>query len=670
MYRLKTLEATNFQSFESLSYDFPSGKAVLIEGENRTDDGQATNGSGKSSFGEMIYYSLLGSSSTGKRDMKLVRKGEKQATLKLVLTNEYLHQELTIERILFTSASKPSTLEISINGESQRARYATINDGNKLILELLDISADDLKNYFLVNRKRFVSFFDSPDSAKRSLLARFSNIDRIQKIADQIDATLKDRQAEINAKVSSTVSLRSKIELLGQQIEEAEGVDLYEQKKKEIEGKLVSCGSRQKNIAKEISDIESSLKEGEKEEGELDKRISNFNEQIRTLQSIDYDAKLAQNSEKQAKLQEQIDKLKKQKRDIQDEASSLSKDLQPVLVMLEGVVTCPNCKTEFSVGQEGLDIEEARQIVKETQDAIRSMEKKARDLEEKIELQTKSNAAKELQLERQSILREKEETLVKISKIKKAEIAPLLTLINQIQGDISNMKQRRVSLMGESMSLTKTISELENDFKNLSTDVKNTDIDKWKKQQEDLQKQLDVLEKEIETLEGYNQKDKQWKERVNQFYVYLTNKALTLIQSHCNHYLDSMGSDLRLKFEGFKTLADGKIKESINATISRGEETEEDYRCFSGGEQGRLVFSTILTYQELINQKSKSGGLDYLQIDEVLDQVDSMGLGLFIHSLENVDKTIYIISQVKTEAPVENTLLIVKEEGKSRICKE
>ena len=458
MYRLKTLEATNFQSFESLSYNFPSGRAVLIEGENRTDDGQATNGSGKSSFGEMIYYSLLGSSSTGKRDMKLVRKGEKQATLKLVLTNEYLHQELTIERTLFTSASKPSTLEISINGESQRARYATINDGNKLILELLDISADDLKNYFLVNRKRFVSFFDSPDSAKRGLLARFSNIDRIQKIADQIDVTLKDRQAEINAKVSSTVSLRSKIELLGQQIEEAEGVDLYEQKKKEIEGKLVSCGSRQKNIAKEISDIESSLKEGEKEESELDKKVSNFNEQIRTLQSIDYDAKLAQNSEKQAKLQEQIDKLKKQKRDIQDEASSLSKDLQPVLVMLEGVVTCPNCKTEFSVGQEGLDIEEARQIVKETQDAIRSMEKKARGLEEKIELQTKSNAAKELQLERQSILREKEETQVKISKIKKVEIAPLLTLINQIQGDISNMKQKRVSLMGESMSLTKTIS--------------------------------------------------------------------------------------------------------------------------------------------------------------------------------------------------------------------
>ena len=670
MYRLKTLEATNFQSFESLSYDFPSGQAILIEGENRTDDGQATNGSGKSSFGEMIYYSLLGSSSTGKRDMKLVRKGEKQATLKLILTNEYLHQELTIERVLFTTASKPSTLEISINGESQRGRYATINDGNKLILELLDISADDLKNYFLVNRKRFVSFFDSPDSAKRSLLARFSNIDRVQKVADQIDVTLKDRQTEINAKVTSTVSFRSKIELLGQQIEEAEGVDLYEQKKQELNSNLQSCNTRKENIEGEIATLDAELLKKDKEEADLDKKVSAFNEQIKTLQSIDYDAKLAQNSEKQAKLQEQIDKLKKQKRDIQDEAGSLSKDLQPVLVMLEGVVTCPKCKTEFSVGQEGMDVEEARQLVKETQAAIQDMEKKAKELDQKIELQSKSNDMKELQLERQSILKEKEDTQNQIVRIKRLEIAPLLTLINQVQSDISKKKQQRVSLMGESMSLTRKASELENDLKNLSTDVKNTDIDKWKKQQAELQEQLEKEEKEIEALEGYNQKDKQWKERVNQFYVYLTNKTLTLIQSHCNHYLDSMGSDLRLKFEGFKTLADGKIKESINAVISRGEEAEEDYRCFSGGEQGRLVFSTILTYQELINQKSKSGGLDLLVIDEILDQTDSMGLESFIHSLQDLDKTVYIISQVKTEAPVENTLLIVKEEGKSRICKE
>ena len=75
MYKPTKLEAKDFQSFEALSYDFEIGKAILIEGENRTDEGQKTNGSGKTSFAEMIYYLLLGSSSTGKRDLKLVRWG-------------------------------------------------------------------------------------------------------------------------------------------------------------------------------------------------------------------------------------------------------------------------------------------------------------------------------------------------------------------------------------------------------------------------------------------------------------------------------------------------------------------------------------------------------------------------------------------------------------------
>ena len=59
MYIPINLKATNFQSFEKLDYDFQNGKAILIEGENRTDDGQKTNGAGKSSFNEMIHYLLM-----------------------------------------------------------------------------------------------------------------------------------------------------------------------------------------------------------------------------------------------------------------------------------------------------------------------------------------------------------------------------------------------------------------------------------------------------------------------------------------------------------------------------------------------------------------------------------------------------------------------------------
>ena len=667
MYRPVKLEATNFQSFKSLSYDFKPGKAILIEGENRTDDGQATNGSGKSGFAEMIYYSLLGSSSNGKRDIKLVRRGCKEASLCLVLKNEYLKQELTIKRTLFAN-TKPSTLEIFINGEDMKGKYATVNEGNKFILDCLDISQDDLKNYYLINKKRFVSFFDSPDSAKRALLGRFSNIDRVQKVGDEIDIRLKERQEEINSKNSLILACQSKIDLLNEQIEAERGVDKYKEKQEYLQGVIASNKTRQEEIDEELKEVERDLFTNQKDMQENDKSIESANKRIKDLQSIDYDSQLTENSKEQALLQEKIDGLRKKKTSYLDDMGDLKKSLQPVLVMLEGVVTCPNCKTEFAVGHEDIDIEEMKEIVKDTENTIQELREEMNKMETKIQEESNSSAVKDLKLRRTEILNEKQETQNKISEIKTGEINPLVRYSETLQNKERQLKDKRIRLNSEQMSCAKRQLDAEKELESLTQETINPDIEKWEKQKEEYEKQKEEIEKEVIVLEQKSMNDRQWKERVNQFYVYLTNKTLTLIQSHCNHYLSTINSDLKIKFEGFKTLADGKVKESINAVIQREGEEEEDYRCFSGGEQGRLIFSTILTYQELINQKSKSGGLDAMVVDEILDQVDSEGMGLFVQSMRGLDKTVFIISQVKTEAPVDNVLLIVKEDNESRIC--
>ena len=666
MYRPVKLEASNFQSFASLSYDFKQGKAILIEGENRTDDGQATNGAGKSGFSEMIYYSLLGSSSNGKRDVKLVRRGCKEASLSLTLKNEYLKQELTIKRTLFTN-TKPSTLQIFINGEDQKGKFATVNDGNKFILDCLDISQDDLKNYYLINKKRFVSFFDSPDSSKRALLGRFSNIDRVQKAGAEIDGVLKERDEKINFKKNQLLSIQSKIDLLNEQIEEQKSVNRYEEKKKAFEDIISSNKARIDEIEGELKGIQAGLFSNQKAVTENDRAIDDCNKRIKELQEIDYDSKLTENSQQQAILQGKIDDLKESKTTYLDNIGALTKDLQPALVLLEGVVKCPNCHAEFSVGSEGTDVEEVRELVKETQEAIQEMKGELGNLERRIQEEMNSSAMKDLKLKRTEILEEKRETQEKILNIKKSELDPLTYYSGTLASKEQELKDKRIRLTSEQMTCAKNQLDAENALKTLSKEEINPDIIKWKNQLKEYEGQAKKLNDEILELEQSSMEDRQWKERISQFYVYLTNKTLTLIQSHCNHYLATINSDLKIKFDGFKTLSDGKIKESINATIQRDGEEEEDYRCFSGGEQGRLVFSTVLTYQELINQKSKSGGLDIMVVDEILDQVDSEGMGLFVKSMKGLDKTVFIISQVKTEAPVENVLLIVKEENESRI---
>lgn len=670
MYIPIKLEAQNFQSFETLSYDFKVGKAILIEGENKTDEGQKTNGSGKTGFTEMIYYLLLGTSSTGKRDVKLVQWGCKQATLSLTLHNEYLKHTLKIERELF-SGSKSSTLEIYINGESQRNRYSSVPEGNKLILELLDISADDLKNYFLVNRRRFVSFFDSPDSAKRSLLARFSNIDRVLNAIAEIDVALKDRQ-ELHLELSKKeIACQSRIDLLNKQIEETDFETEHSNQLQSLQDMLDSNEKRIVGIDKQIADIEKSILDNQSKVDEKQKEVDNFNEKIKNLQSINYDEKLSVNSNKQAKLREETDSIWNEKKKFDSEGESLNSSLQPILLMLQKVVTCPNCQTEFAVGDETIDLEQARLLAEETQKEIDNLKQIAQDLEAEYNAQKQSKTMLNLQFQRTNLLSEQTSTNNQIREIKNIHIPPLTREISKYEKNINNLKLEKTRLVAEQASCEGRVTKYKEDIQTLKDSPADTSQkDKWTEQVASEQTALKKIQSDKTKLDDLDSKDRKWKGRINQFYVYLTNKTLSLIQSHCNYYLEAIDSNLRLAFEGFKTLADGRIKESVNAVISRNGQEEEDYKCFSGGEQGRMVFSTILTFQELINEKSKSGGLGLLIIDEVLDQIDSMGLGLFIESLIPLNKTVFIVSQVKTEAPVENTLLIVKEDGTSRIYQE
>jgi DNA repair exonuclease SbcCD ATPase subunit len=144
----------------------------------------------------------------------------------------------------------------------------------------------------------------------------------------------------------------------------------------------------------------------------------------------------------------------------------------------------------------------------------------------------------------------------------------------------------------------------------------------------------------------------------------LTNKSLYTIQGFCNLYLSKIHTDLQIKLEGFKTLSDGKtVKENITTIIFRDGGEEEDYKCFSGGEKDRLIFSTILTFQSLVNQKSKSGGLDLCVIDEVFGRTDALGMRLFIESLQELNRTVLLISQVQTNSEIVKPLIVSKENG-------
>lgn len=69
----------------------------------------------------------------------------------------------------------------------------------------------------------------------------------------------------------------------------------------------------------------------------------------------------------------------------------------------------------------------------------------------------------------------------------------------------------------------------------------------------------------------------------------------------------------------------------------------------------------------MINGTNEWGGLHFLNIDEVLEGTDPLGLSLLLESLDGCGYPIYIISHVMNIRAGVTTLTVVKENGYSYI---
>ncbi len=246
--------------------------------------------------------------------------------------------------------------------------------------------------------------------------------------------------------------------------------------------------------------------------------------------------------------------------------------------------------------------------------------------------------------------------------------------VREAQGVVDSYNSK---LRDNAESLSETSSKISNSQRVLKSkedelkDLKPKDNkDAIKKLEFDIENEK-LIKKKYEELKS-NIGDKiyernQWISNFKQFRGYLANQSLEIIEFHCNRYLHDMGSDLKVKLDGFKTLANGSIKDEITAKVVRG--VERSFSSFSGGERGRLLFASILANRHMINQTHPYGGLDYLCIDEIFEGVDSLGLKHLLKSARSLDISAHIITHVSDEDVSDDILTIVKENGKSKIKK-
>ncbi|MTU93989.1 AAA family ATPase [Parabacteroides merdae] len=158
------------------------------------------------------------------------------------------------------------------------------------------------------------------------------------------------------------------------------------------------------------------------------------------------------------------------------------------------------------------------------------------------------------------------------------------------------------------------------------------------------------------------------RERFMQFKTYLANTKIEALSRITNEFLTGIGSDIRIRFDGYTVLKCGKVREKISISLLRDGVDCGSFGKFSAGQAPRVNLATILAMQKLVNANCDDGkGLDLLVLDEILEAVDEAGLASMFEALNALGGTVLVVSHGNVAEGYPHKLVIVKEHGESGI---
>lgn len=678
----KQLIVKNFLSFKELSYNFVD-KPVLIQGENLTDDSQESNGSGKSAIQAAIEYALFKTTSRKVLDADLINYEEDECEITLLIECGIRKETLVIERKIKSKGSSQINLFTLKNGAKQLVEVANVNDANNFIIDWIGISKEDLQNYFIINKERYKSFFSSSNKEKIEMINRFSNAKLIDGVDKFVDEDLDKIKLDIRNKENSKISTIATIKVIHQQIKGEFNRDFEGElniRLTQIESDIESFNEKIDTYTSEINNRLKTIKTKQEDLLHQDDEIKKL-EDSRDLVSKsieEYNTLFDELEKQQTIIITKINSVEDNKKEKSNTLQKLQKDrreldeiLADIEKILAGTITCPKCSHKFVLDSEVV-LEEEIEAKGQTEQLL-GINSISRD--------STSNDIEKLNLEIRDLSTEKTKLRMKDIELngQKKEIQ---SEIDNLTYNISNLTGKRQKVINiEIPSLQSEIKGFENKVVHLDDDIKSLNetkkslkadsvdmnrVNEWRSKMRVEGSKLKQINLELKQLKIQEFEVSQWIFRFKKFNMHLANQSLKVIQGYCNKFLQDIKSDIQIRWEGIKVLANGSFKDEITSYIVRNNQMKS-FWGYSGGERARMDYAMIFTLQEMINKTNKYGGLNFLSTDEIAEGIDSLGLSDLMNSMNGLNKTILITTHVVNRNIGSNILLVRKENGVSKL---
>lgn len=622
MWRIKDISAKNFMSFEAAEYSFKD-KCYVVRAENKENEGQQSNGGGKSSFIDIIAVALLGYSLTGRATKDMVNWSTDKGffVVELFMENIEHRQVCHIARKIYSN-TKSSELILLVNGEVPSGiptkkgveNGVDVKAGDTYILEsILDLNSTDLTNYYLISGKYYQPFLKVNTDKKLEVIHRFSKAEVVDKAIGRLETDQEVHGDSVSEYQDRITSVDGYIQALNDSL----GGDAKKAWEEERDKKVLAIVQQSKDNEKELLSLEADASKLEKEAKALINDIKDVNEEWIKATEL------------------QIKDTTKEIAVIVNERRAIERVASNIENILSGMITCPKCDHEFSLSganftQKDLD-KEKKKIAKKTEEEADKTEfiLNARQAVHEVEQVKRDNQTKTNDISRKD-------------------------------NEIRSIRKTQERLLSEFDDLVnKADKESKRTFKDEQKRV-NEQIKQKQGERVAAEQGLVAAQQELEQIT-------EWINHFEDFKFYLGNKPLELICGLVNQYLNFNGSDLNLQIEGFKKLKSGEIRQALQPVIYRNWQNPKDYNQFSEGEKTRLNLAVDLAFQQLINSSSKYGGLDLYVNDELMNPLDSLGVQGAAQAFNKLGKTILLVSQAGADLVYDNTILVEKRNGISKV---
>lgn len=225
MWKLNKIAARNLCAFRELGYTLHQGVTTLIFGDNRDNESQRSNGSGKSALLECIAIGITGSPLRKIKNEEIINDTADECYVMLEFSNTSCNEVFTVEREIYRKSASQVHCSIERDGkpiDTDEAVQHSVDAYGKYILEKLGITRDELFNNFVLSKHKYEDFLSCSDKEKKEIINRFSNgivvdeaIEKVFEDIAPIETRLRDAELELSG-------VDGRIAMLTEQIEKEE----------------------------------------------------------------------------------------------------------------------------------------------------------------------------------------------------------------------------------------------------------------------------------------------------------------------------------------------------------------------------------------------------------------------------------------------------------------